>query len=406
MDGAFEGVCAEFLSLTEISPPEPIYNAVLIDEAQDLPASFFEVVRKMLRPPNRIVLAYDELQKLSESALPTIDEQFGKDAQGEPIGKLVNSPDAPHQDIILPICYRNTPWALALAHGLGLGTSREAGLVQSFDEPSLWIDIGYKVAGGSQNLQKGSTVTLERGPSSFPSYFLDLLTQEDAVSSHVFRDAEEQASWVAKNIKQNLDEDELEHDDILIVLPNAYTAKSEAITMLRALNKVGINGHLAGVTTSQDEIFKSDSIAIANIHRSKGNESPMVYILNSQFCVKGPELTMRRNILFTAITRSKAWVRLCGWGPLMEELQSEIQSIQSNNYMLTMRIPTDDELDKMRRIHQDLTTSQEGVVREAEKGLRFFVEALEHGQISMSDLPLPLKTAIAKHFRGPHSDSE
>ena len=89
---------------------------------------------------------------------------------------------------------------------------------------------------------------------------------------------------VAQSIEQNLAEDELEHDDILIVLPDTYTAKNEAANVLAALKKVRINGHLAGVTTSQDEIFKSDSIAIANIHRSKGNESPMVYILNSQYC--------------------------------------------------------------------------------------------------------------------------
>ena len=67
MDGAFEGVCAELLSHIDYSSPEPIYDAVLIDEAQDLPIPFFRVVHKMTRQPKRIIWAYDELQKLSES---------------------------------------------------------------------------------------------------------------------------------------------------------------------------------------------------------------------------------------------------------------------------------------------------------------------------------------------------
>ena len=131
MDGAFEGVCSELWSAIAASSPEPIYDAVLIDEAQDLPVPFFKIVHKMTRHPKRIIWAYDELQKLSESAIPTLEEQFGIDAQGEPIVRLTNSADAPDEDVVLPICYRNTPWALALAHGLGLGTARKEGLVSN-----------------------------------------------------------------------------------------------------------------------------------------------------------------------------------------------------------------------------------------------------------------------------------
>ena len=380
-----------------------MYDAILIDEAQDLPVSFFKMVYKMTHQPKRIIWAYDELQKLSESAIPTVDQLFGSDAQGEPIVKLVNSENTPQQDIVLPICYRNTPWALALAHGLGLGTSRQGGLVQSFDDPSLWTDIGYRIVDGE--FQKGSTVTLERGPDSYPSYFPELLTQDDAISSHQFTDAEEQARWVANSIGANLDDDELELDDILIVLPDAYTAKSQAAIVLEALSNQGINGHHVGVTTSQDEIFKPDSIAIANIFRSKGNESPMVYIMNAQHCAEGRGLTTRRNILFTAITRSRGWVRICGWGSRMNDLRTEIESIRDNNFRLKFRIPTDEELEDIRQIHRDLTASERARANEAERGLRSFIEALERGEITMTDLPMQLKTAAAKYFGGSAGDS-
>ena len=403
-DGAFEGICSELLSAIAVSSAEPMYDAVLIDEAQDLPASFFKIVHKMVRPPKRIVWAYDELQKLSESALPTLEQQFGTDANGKALVGLTNVENAPRQDITLPVCYRNTPWGLALAHGLGLGTSRDEGLVQSFDDPSVWTDIGYKIVDGE--LTEGSTVTLERAPDSYPSYLANLITQDEAVATEVFTDEQEQARWVAQSIRRNLDEDEIEHDDILIVLPDARHAKSQAAVVLDELRNVSVDGHLAGVTTSQDEIFAPHSVAIANIHRAKGNEAPMVYILNAQDCVA--RRASGRNILFTAITRSRAWVRICGFGAQMGELQREIESIRNNGYRLAFRLPTDAELAELmeeQRILRDQTADDKAKAAKARNGLEDFLDAADQGVISVDDLPMQVRTAAARHFGAPSGDS-
>ena len=56
----------------------PIFNAVLIDEAQDLPPEFFQLVYLFTKDPKRIVWGYDELQKLSEAAMPSTDELLEK----------------------------------------------------------------------------------------------------------------------------------------------------------------------------------------------------------------------------------------------------------------------------------------------------------------------------------------
>ena len=403
-DRAFDGVCTELLAATAASPPDPIFDTVLIDEAQDLPPSFFQMVYKMTQDPKRIVWAYDELQSLSEVGMPTLDELFGEDASGQPLVTLVNSDNAPHQDVVLPICYRNTPWALALAHGLGLGTSRAEGLVQSFDDPTQWTDVGYRLVNGS--LHKGAAVTLERGPDSFPSYFNDVLQKDEAVKCLTFSDSREQAHWVAKEIKRNLDQDELEHDDVLIVLPNAYTAKTQAAAVMDALRNVKISGHLVGVTSNQDEMFIPKSVAIANIYRSKGNESPMVYILNSQDCVVGRGLITLRNTLFTAITRSKAWVRICGWGDQMEKLATEIDAIRTKDYRLTFTVPTDDQLHSMRQIHRERTADERARANEAENALRTFLEAMERGDTSLEDLPMNLKTSLAEYFAKQPQDTD
>ena len=392
----FEGICSELWSLVEAVPPEPIYDIMLIDEAQDCPAPFFKLVRQLTRPPKRIVWAYDELQNLSEYAVPNVEDLFGVDEHGLSGASLVNTPNSPSQDIILQVCYRNTPWSLALAHGLGLGIAREQGLVQSFDDPNLWTEIGYQIVEGQP--VEGTKITVERAPGSFPEYVKDLITSEDAVSAHLFHDVNEQARWIADRVRQNLEVDELEPDDILIVLPNPIGSRRQAQIIIDALWEQKINAHLVGVGSSRDEVFAHDSVAIAHIHRSKGNEAPMVYVANAQFCVDGPGLITRRNTLFTAITRSKAWVRICGWGPGMTSLQQEIEAIKRQEFQLQFNIPTNAELANMRRIHRDLSPSEIARVNQAHDGIKIFVDALEHGDVSIHDIPLPPKSGAAKIY--------
>lgn len=393
---AFRGVCTELLSATAGAAPEPIYDAVLVDEAQDLPSQFFQLVYRFTRAPKRITWAYDELQQLSEANMPTVDELFGKDREGNARVHLTNTEGQPRQDIILPVCYRNTPWALTLAHALGFGIYRQEGLVQHFDDPALWTEIGYEVKAG--HLDTGERVTLERNPGTYPKYFEELLEPADAIVSKTFADEIEQADWVARSIRRNIEEDELEHDDILVVLPNAYTAKQKSTIVTEALNRQGISAHLAGVTTSRDEIFTQESIAIANIFRSKGNEAPMVYVLDCQHCVSGHELITLRNILFTAITRSRAWVRLCGWGSNMDKLAAEIQAVRNRQFRLEFTIPTAEQLAKLRQIHRERTAGERTRIRNAEKGLETFLDALERGDLSTDNLSHEQRAALARYL--------
>ena len=404
MHDAFDGVCNEIIDAISGRRLDPIYDAVLIDEAQDLPPSFLRLVYRFTRD-KRIVLAYDELQKLSEVDMPSLEEIFEKDEHGHPNVYLVNSPGLPHQDIILPVCYRNPPWALTIAHGLGLGTQRKEGLVQHFDDPSLWIDIGYQLVSGE--LKQGKNVTLERSSASYPSYF-KVLNPADVVTSHVFENERQQAEWLAERISDDIQEGQLEHDDILVILPIAYSSRRDSRIIKEVLGRRGIDSHLAGVTTSPDKIFERDSIAIANIHRSKGNEAAMVYIANSQQCISPQEQITLRNTLFTAITRSRAWVRICGYGDRMKELQEEIDRIGKNNYRLSFRIPTQPQLEKMRQIHRELTADERARMQRATSDLKSFLDALERGDVVVENLPLELRTAVVKYFRsgGSNEDTE
>ena len=121
----FAKVCEHALSQARES--KQIYDAILVDEAQDLSPAFLRLCYELLKAPKRLVYAYDELQSLSGESLPSPEEIFGNNADGLPKVRFddVNS-NEPQRDIILAKCYRNSRPVLVTAHALGFGIYRQS----------------------------------------------------------------------------------------------------------------------------------------------------------------------------------------------------------------------------------------------------------------------------------------
>ena len=83
---------------------DPLYDAILVDEAQDLPDEFLRICYSLLPEPKRLVYAYDELQNLSNTTVSDPETLFGMDSQGSPKVLL----DQEDSDVILQMCYRNS----------------------------------------------------------------------------------------------------------------------------------------------------------------------------------------------------------------------------------------------------------------------------------------------------------
>ncbi|GGI33041.1 DEAD/DEAH box helicase [Bradyrhizobium guangdongense] len=396
---AFEGACDELNAVINQQGPKRLFDAVLIDEAQDFPTSFFRMIYNVVPSPHRIMWAYDDLQNLGDYEMRSEHELFGSDAAGRPLVTLRNEADRPKEDIVLPVCYRNTPWTLATAHALGFGLYRPQGLVQMFEEPSIWPRIGYEVVKG--RLQLGQPISVRRSPESYPSYFVDLLNPDDAIRCEAFNTADEQYAALADAIWTNIHEDELDATDILVVLPSAYTSRKTGASVMAALAARKVNAHLVGVTTSRDEVFSPNSVAVTHIFRAKGNEAPMVYIVNAEFCQVGFELSRKRNILFTGITRSRCWVRLFGVGPLMQALKDEVEEVRRRQFALEFTYPTEEELKKLARVHRDMTDEErkdwERKISDAGELFRAVID----GDLPLEALPPELqKSIIAVTRRG------
>jgi len=387
-DGPFKGVC-DILDKTVDGSVE-LADVVVIDEAQDLPQSFFEIVYKVTREPKRIVWAYDELQKLdSVETVPPANVLFGKDKQGNPRVQLNN----PNQDIVLPICYRNPREILTTAHAFGFGIYSSEGLIQMIDDSDLWTDIGYSLTEGE--CKAGSSVRLVRTEKSSPSFMSGHTEFSEPIAIKNFQDHDAQADWLAKEIRRLLEGEGLLHTDIMVIHPNPLTAKSAFKPIQRALTKAGIENHLTGSTFS-DEFFIDGSVCLTHIFRAKGNEAAYVFLVDSQYCATGGELIKRRNALFTAITRSRAWVAVCGYGETLKALEEEFRQVRQEKFSLKFTWPSAAALEQMRRLHRELTNEEKQARKRAEKSAQDLMTALASGNMDAADLDPEIRDKLRK----------
>lgn len=385
---SFTGVCEKALS--EYKSITPVYDVILVDEAQDFSAAFLKLCYLMLREPKRLVYAYDELQTLTDSSLGSPEDIFGTKSDGSPVVEFSEpTPGKPRQDIILEKCYRNSRPLLATAHALGFGIYRQpSGLIQIFEQKDLWLDVGYEVKSGK--LEDDQFVSLQRTSRTSPEFLEKHSDIEELIQFQSFSTPSEQTAWLCKNVASNIREDELDPEDILVINPNPLTTRDAVAPARAALLTDGINSSLAGVTTSADVFHVAGAVTFTGIFRAKGNEAAMVYIINAQDCyhsgMRG-ESAKARNRLFTAITRSKAWVRVLGVGSQMERLVSEFEAVKAKNFTLDFVYPNKAAREQLKIVNRDLTRREREKLKKGLGSAENLLSALEEGDLAVEDLP-------------------
>ena len=388
----FSKVCERAIGL--VHNTKPLYDAILVDEGQDFSPAFLRLCYMFLKDPKRLVYAYDELQSLTEESLPSPEDIFGEYSDGV---SIVASADSGHNglrnDIILEKCYRNSRPILVTAHALGFGIYREppsdegTGLIQMFDNSQLWQEVGYRVTDGK--LSDAQHVTLQRTADTSPSFLESHSSIDDLIQFQHFHSKEEQAKWLAAAIRNNLQDDELRHDDIVVINPDPQTTRAKVGPARRLLWEMGISSHLAGVDTDPDVFFQTDepSVTFAGVFRAKGNEAGMVYVINAQDCHSSAwNLARIRNQLFTAITRSKAWIRVTGVGTRMKELMSEYEKLKQRNFELHFIYPDAEQREQLRIVHRDMTKKERERLRGRQQDLVNLVKDLKSGNLRAEDL--------------------
>lgn len=383
----FDKVCQE--AVETVAEPKVLYDVILVDEAQDFSKYFLQMCYMSLpRESRMLVYAYDELQSLDNKNVESPEEIFGY-SNGKPNVVLDNS-NGKAEDIVLSKCYRNSRPVLITAHGLGFGiyrekeTREETQVVQLFEDKRLWEEIGYTIKDGV--ISDGELVTLYRTEETSPSFLENHSSIDELIVFKKFDNSEQEADWIVEDIEKNLRDEELKYQDIMIIHPDPKVAKSYVSHIRLKLMEKDIKSHIVGVQTTSDDFFQEDSIAISQIYRAKGNEAAVVYLINADLCAKGINLSRKRNIIFTAMTRSKAWVRVSGLGDDMELLIQEFNRIKEENFQLQFIYPNEQQRRNMRIIHRDMTQNELRDIKISNNSLADVALKIKNGEIQREDL--------------------
>lgn len=236
----------------------------------------------------------------------------------------------------------------------------------------------------------GHPVSLRRTPKSSPGFLEKHSSIDDLISFKVFESEDAQTAWLVQAIQQNLGADELLPDDIVVINPDPLTTRDAVKDARRVLMQQGINSNLAGVTSSADIFTEPGTVTFTGIFRAKGNEAAMVYVINAQDCFSAllpRDIARVRNRLFTAITRSKAWVRVLGIGSSMTKLTAEYEKTKAADFELRFKYPTEDERAQITIVNRDMSKAEQERFAKKQSSLLDIIESLESGETFIEDYP-------------------
>ena len=337
----FARACKSFLQIQESEDLslDPIFDAVLIDEGQDLVVDhedllyrgkqpFFWMAYQSLRPPDpkrperrRLIWAYDEYQNTSGVRIPTSREVFGEEF-------------VLRKSVIMRKCYRTPAPILMAAHAIGMGLFFREGMLAGPTTKAEWNALGYDVEG---EFKSGRQVRITR-PEEYAANIVPDIWEGHLIDLQVFSRREEEVSFIARSIQRDITMDGLRPEDILVVSLNTRS-NAGVRSVAEELMERGIETYISSApaknrldTGVKPDIFsKAGCVTVSGINRVKGNEGNVVYILGFDTIGRNDESIPLRNSLFVAMTRSRAWVTLTGIGryPIYEEMKRILEQIRS-----------------------------------------------------------------------------
>jgi len=330
----FDYACNKLINATKISP---IYDYVFVDEGQDFPVSFIRLCHELAKD-GKFVLAYDDLQTIFQAKTPSTADVFGMDSAGQSKANF-------DEDIVLHKCYRNPREVLVTAHAFGFGIYGKK-IVQMLESREHWEDIGYVVKEG--DLIENVTVVIERPEENSLAVISKQSGFNEIVKADSFEDMEHEIAAVAKSVVGDL-ADGLQPEDVLIITIDDRNAKPYLIGIETELSQLHIKcNNLHTDSFGIRDFSKEGRVTLSTVHKAKGNEAFMVYVIGVDAVMTHPDVR-KRNMLFTAMTRAKGWVRISGIGDGAKRCISELKEAKNNFPALVFKYPNIEEMKIMKR---------------------------------------------------------
>ncbi|MEJ6952377.1 DEAD/DEAH box helicase [Natronospora cellulosivora (SeqCode)] len=344
--------CKLFLEKTE--EIEPIYDAILIDEAQDLVVDneelkyqdkqpFYWLAYKSLKPvgegkEKRLIWAYDEAQSLNSLNIPSAPQLFGQEPQFK---RMVSGfhKGGIRKSEIMNKCYRTPGPVLTAAHAIGMGLLREGGMLRGYTTQEDWENIGYEILEGSFN-PVGQKVVIHRPDEMTPNRVAEIW-DGDIVEFNKYNTRKEEIDNLAKKIRHNIEVDGLKpcRDILVIALGDPKESYRLKVDAAKAIKNEGIDIYIPKALKNNiyypkypkidaNKYWNKGGVTISNTYRAKGNEAFMVYVIGLDKIAEDEANFALRNQLFVALTRTKGWLNVSGVGefPLYDEFKRVLDS--------------------------------------------------------------------------------
>ena len=314
-------ICCE--ELLNARPIPAIFDAVLVDEGQDFLPPFYQLAYAALRPPHRLIWAYDEAQSLDHLQVPDAETLFGRDEHGQLRVDLAGQYlGGIWKSRIMRRCYRTPSRILMPAHAFGMGLLRPGGPVQLITTKAGWEDIGYRVESGTFEAA-GREVVITRPPEHCP-HPLDADLSQNWIRPRAFESRPAELIDCADGIRY-LRERGVDPDEILVIaLGSGYPAVLQELAQLLAGRDT--LSHMADDANAS--AFRSPgAVTLSGVHRAKGHEAPFVFVLRLDQLARQEGHVASRNQLFVALTRARGLCRVSGLTPAGDALFAELARV-------------------------------------------------------------------------------
>ncbi|GMU00600.1 hypothetical protein KH5H1_47200 [Corallococcus caeni] len=311
--------CRELLEPGRV--PE-LFDAVLVDEGQDLLSDFYRLAYAVLKAPKRLIWAYDEAQSLDHLTIPTSENLFGRGPDGKLLVDVAGQyPGGIYKSHIMRRCYRTPRQILLAAHAVGMGLLRPEGPVQAITTKSGWQDIGYSVETGGF-ASPGAEVVLVRSMAN-SGHPLDSLPmpRRPLLRSQGFADREAEFEACARCVQEQV-RTGVRAEQIMVV---HLGFKDELQRLAGRLSEAGVVVH--STEENPREFRRAGAVTVTGVHRAKGNESRVVFVTGLD-CVERVEgEVVNRNHLFVALTRSRQECIVSGVSTRSRRLLHELETL-------------------------------------------------------------------------------
>ncbi len=340
---------------------EPMFDAILIDEGQDLVTDanlkfgdkqpIYWLAYQALRPVSaeqpqekRLIWAYDEAQSLDNLVVPTAKEVFGSELS-DILSKQPQYPGGIKRSHIMRSCYRTPRQILAAAHAIGMGLLRPEGMLSGITNKKDWERIGYEVEGDFRKV--GQEITIHR-PAKYSPNPIPEIWGEPVLEFEIHTSRQDELTALAEKILHNIVHDGLNpsRDILVLILGTAIEARDLEVQVAEFLMQQGIDIYIPSAPQgntltfawqdSQRNLFWCDgSVTVSRLPRAKGNEADMVYVVGLDNIARNESDIALRNQLFVAMTRTKGWLNLSGVGnyPMYEEVHRAIASCDTFKFL-------------------------------------------------------------------------